>query len=119
MSTPSKTIRPALGSMSRRSSRPTVVLPQPDSPTRPSVSPRAIVRSTPIDRLHLGDGALEQSRPDREDLAQSLDPHERLGVAARGRGHPASVGDAGVMTPVVAPSGQWSGSRRGEPSSWW
>ena len=33
--------------MSLSSSRPTVVLPQPDSPTRPSVSPRAISRSTP------------------------------------------------------------------------
>ena len=35
MSRPSNQIWPAVGSMSRSSSRPTVVLPQPDSPTRP------------------------------------------------------------------------------------
>ena len=38
---------PTVGSISRSSSRPTVVLPQPDSPTRPSVSPRRISKLTP------------------------------------------------------------------------
>ena len=47
MSLPSNTMEPAVASMSRSSSRPTVVLPQPDSPTRPSVSPRWMTRSTP------------------------------------------------------------------------
>ena len=39
--------RPTVGSISRSRSRPTVVLPQPDSPTSPSVSPRRIVKLTP------------------------------------------------------------------------
>ena len=40
MSVPSNLIVPDVGSISRSSNRPTVVLPEPDSPTRPSVSPR-------------------------------------------------------------------------------
>ena len=43
---PSNTTLPALGSTSRRMLRPSVVLPQPLSPIRPSVSPRAICRLT-------------------------------------------------------------------------
>ena len=39
MSTPSKVSLPAVGSSSRISIRPRVDLPQPDSPTMPSVSP--------------------------------------------------------------------------------
>ena len=39
MSWPSNTTLPPVGSSSRVTSRPVVVLPQPDSPTRPSVSP--------------------------------------------------------------------------------
>ena len=39
MSAPPKRIVPAVGSSSRSTARPTVVLPQPDSPTSPSVSP--------------------------------------------------------------------------------
>ena len=46
MSCPSNTIRPAVGSSSRVSSRPVVVLPQPDSPTRPSVCPAGTEKST-------------------------------------------------------------------------
>src|ERR1051326_7011170 len=41
-STPSNRTLPASGSMSRRIERPAVVFPQPDSPTRPRVSPRLI-----------------------------------------------------------------------------
>ena len=39
MGLPSKTISPSVGSRSRTIVRPSVVLPQPDSPTRPRVSP--------------------------------------------------------------------------------
>ena len=46
-STPSRRIEPSRGSMMRTIARPTVVLPNPDSPTSPSVSPRLIVRLTP------------------------------------------------------------------------
>src|SRR5919204_6937801 len=40
-------MRPAVGSRSRMMARPSVDLPQPDSPTRPTVSPALISRSTP------------------------------------------------------------------------
>src|SRR5213594_4076042 len=42
-----KRTSPSVGSMSRSRSRPNVVLPQPDSPTSATVSPRRITRSTP------------------------------------------------------------------------
>ena len=44
---PSKRTDPLVGRSSWRTQRPVVVLPQPDSPTRPSVSPRRIVKLTP------------------------------------------------------------------------
>ena len=47
MSRPLKMILPAVGSVSLISVRESVVLPQPDSPTSPSVSPAWIERSTP------------------------------------------------------------------------
>ena len=47
MSCPPNMILPAVGSVSRRSDRPSVVLPQPDSPTRANVSPRWTSKSTP------------------------------------------------------------------------
>src|SRR2546430_5073261 len=47
MSRPSKTTFPPVGSSSRVTSRPVVDLPQPDSPTRPSVSPGRIAKSMP------------------------------------------------------------------------
>ncbi len=46
-SRPSKRICPALGSISRKISRPVVDLPQPDSPTSPSVSPGSSAKLTP------------------------------------------------------------------------
>src|SRR5437879_8013178 len=47
MSSPLKMILPSVGSSSRITARPSVDLPQPDSPTRPTVSPVLISRSTP------------------------------------------------------------------------
>src|ERR1700690_3692930 len=47
MSRPSILMLPPVGSISRRMVRPTVDLPQPDSPTRPSVSPGAIEKLMP------------------------------------------------------------------------
>ena len=46
-STPLNRIDPADGSSSRRTHRPAVVLPEPDSPTRPSVSPTPTLNETP------------------------------------------------------------------------
>src|SRR5262249_10384503 len=47
MSLPERWMVPAVGSISRSTVRPTVDLPQPDSPTSPSVSPASIVKLTP------------------------------------------------------------------------
>ena len=44
---PSHFTAPAVGRSSPASTRPSVVLPQPDSPASPSVSPRAISSDTP------------------------------------------------------------------------
>ncbi len=44
---PPRWIEPACGWVIRTMARPMVVLPDPDSPTRPSVSPRSIVNETP------------------------------------------------------------------------
>ena len=52
MLTPSKRISPAVGSSSRRTARPTVVLPQPDSPTSPSVSPGMDLERDVVDGAH-------------------------------------------------------------------
>src|SRR5450756_41816 len=47
MSSPMNSIVPAVGSRSRMMVRPSVDLPHPDSPTRPTVSPFLMSRSTP------------------------------------------------------------------------
>ena len=54
MSRPSKTMRPAVTSTSRSSARPSVVLPEPLSPTMPTVSPRAMRSVTPCRTLTPG-----------------------------------------------------------------
>ena len=40
--------------------RASVVLPQPDSPTRPSVSPSAQLERDVVDRVDVPDGAVDQ-----------------------------------------------------------
>src|SRR5512143_3732503 len=44
---PSNSMRPLVGSIRRSTMRPMVVLPQPDSPTRPKLSPRRTAKDTP------------------------------------------------------------------------
>ena len=51
MSSPSNTIRPAVGVSMRSTASPVVDLPEPLSPTRPSVSPRRMVKETPSTAL--------------------------------------------------------------------
>lgn len=51
MSMPSKVIDPDVGSYSFKIVRPIVDLPQPDSPTKPSVSPWLIEKLTPLTAL--------------------------------------------------------------------
>ena len=104
MSVPSKTIVPAVGSMSRSSSRPTVVLPQPDSPTRPSVSPRRTDEVDAVDGAHLGDGPLQDAAADR-------------GTTLTGRGsRPAAVASisAGVGGGRSAPTLAFTSCRLGQ-----
>ena len=54
-----------------------MVLPQPDSPTRPSVSPRRMSRSDPVDRLDHPDRPLQDAAADREVLDQAADLDQR------------------------------------------
>ena len=49
-------MQPSSGSWTRSTVRPTVVLPEPDSPTIPSTSPRPMVNDTPIDRAQAWPG---------------------------------------------------------------
>ena len=53
-SLPSNQTSPEVGSIRRRMQRPVVLLPQPDSPTRPSVSPAVEVEAHAVDRVHAG-----------------------------------------------------------------
>ena len=77
MSRPSKTIVPPVGSSSRMMQRAIVDLPQPDSPTTPSVSPCADREADAVDRLHGADLLLEDDPArDGEVLLQILDDEQ-------------------------------------------
>ena len=79
-SRPSKRIDPEVGSISFSAARQSVDLPQPDSPTSPSVSPRRTEKVTSSSALHLADLAVEDHAPlDRE----VLDAGARPRAAAR------------------------------------
>ena len=88
---------PPVGSTSCRMARPTVVLPQPDSPTRASVSPGKIVRSTPSTARTWPVTRCRTPRADREPGAQG-----RGSRAARRRS----------STVMAAPPARRDGSRR-------
>ena len=74
---PSNSTVPAVGSMRRRIMRPVVDLPQPDSPTRPSVSPGMTSNETPSTARTAPAGFAEQSLLDREMLRESANGQER------------------------------------------
>ena len=77
MSRPSKMIFPAVDSSSRMTQRASVDLPQPDSPTTPSVSPWRTVKRDVVDGLHGSDLLLEDDAAgDREVLLQVLDDEQ-------------------------------------------
>ena len=67
--------------MARRMQRAVVVLPQPLSPTRPSVSPSCTVKLDVVDRAHMADDAAEHALGDREELPQSAHVEQRRGHA--------------------------------------
>ncbi len=60
---PSNQTSPEVGSIRRRMQRPVVLLPQPDSPTTPSVSPAARSKLTPLTAC-----TLSTSRPSQPPL---------------------------------------------------
>ena len=142
MSVPSKRTVPLVGSCSRTSSRPRVDLPQPDSPTMPSVSPRRTSSETPstactcsraprrderrahrevldeVDRLeqHGRSGCVMRSRgPARRPAtpaAAPAEPRGRDGTRPGGPGRPARAAPAASRR---ARSGAGSGARTGSP----
>ena len=104
MSRPSKTIRPPVGSRRRMMQRAIVDLPQPDSPTTPSVSPSRTRERHAVDRLHRGDLLLEDDPArDREVLLEVLDD-EQLVARQRGRSSSAPSHRHGRLAIVLASS---------------
>ena len=83
MSFPSKMIFPAVGSISLMIVRPSVVLPHPDSPTMPSVSPFLTVRSTPETACTCPTVCLNTPGLDREVLDELLDAKELVSPVGR------------------------------------
>jgi len=82
MSTPPSTTLPSVGSTKRRMSLPTVDLPQPDSPTRHSVSPGWIEKVTPSTALTCATARRKRPRSTGKCLRRPLT---------------ASTGEAGVL----------------------
>ena len=83
MSRPSKTIDPDVGSISFMIVRPSVVFPQPDSPTTPSVSPGFTESVTPSTARTCPTVRLKTARPDREVLDEVVDAKQVVPVRRR------------------------------------
>ena len=82
---------------------PTVDLPQPDSPTRPSVSPRPIAKLTPSTACTCPPARRTGPRRDREMLAQVADLEQRLASRSCARLRAA----AARASRSAPPSGPW------------
>ena len=78
---PRRRTRPARGWTRRRIERPTVVLPQPDSPTSASVRPASTREIDAVDRAHPCARALQRSR--RGSGTRSASPRPRAAAASR------------------------------------
>ena len=76
-SRPSKRTVPGVGSISRSTSRPTVDLPQPDSPTSASVSPASTVKRHAVDRAHHGRSAARSSDRAHDEVLDERPSHAR------------------------------------------
>ena len=124
MSWPASSTEPEFGRSSATTTRPMVVLPQPDSPTRPNVSPALTVNETSDTACTAGHPAL-QDRPggDRELLDQvaHLEQRRSAGAApswASGRpgGAGGRVGDGlragAVPSAAPAPAGPSTGCQQ-------
>ena len=79
---PSNQISPPVGSIRRRMQRPVVDLPEPNSPTSPSVSPGCDVEAHSVDRVNHCGIARQEAAADLEVLGQVLDAQKRLAHAA-------------------------------------
>ena len=79
---PSKRISPASGSIRRSARRARVDLPQPDSPTRPSVSPASSSSVDVVDRDQ-AQALAEAGAPDAEALASSRAARAAAAVSSR------------------------------------
>ena len=81
MRRPSSTTCPAVMSNRRSTARPTVHLPQPDSPTRASVSPRSMWNDTPS-TARTAPAFAAQAPPQRKVLLEIVDLKKRAHAAA-------------------------------------
>ena len=105
-SVPSKMIVPAVASTSRITARAKVDLPQPDSPTRPSVSPRRTSSDTPSTARTVADPPLDdEALGDREVDLEALGAQQRLRRPVGGGGRRRGSGDAASSTPAPLEAG--------------
>ncbi len=105
MSWPSNAMRPAVGSSSRITSRASVDLPQPDSPTSPTVSPRKHLQIHAIDRAQHAVRLQKILARQLEMLDQALHVQQRRrrGCRAHRGGGPGAqaAADAAAAPPCV------------------
>ena len=107
-SLPSKTIEPDVGRGSCMIARPVVLLPQPDSPTRPSVSPRRRSKLIPDTAL-----TLSPVRPTGNSHDEVLDAQHEVVVVAQvglaGAGHQERLlaGDRPSGSPPSSARREW------------
>ena len=91
-SSPLNRTSPDVGSMSRRMQRPVVVLPLPDSPTSPNVSPSSIVKLTPSTARTIDAGAKSPRLPaELLDEIADLEERHQASSATRTSGSTASL----------------------------
>ena len=96
--------------MARRMQRAVVVLPQPLSPTRPSVSPFVDVEVDAVDGADVAHRPLQEALPDRKELLQPVTSQQRTPSATR-------MADARLVEEAAhrvcsSPTGSSSGSCR-------
>ena len=108
MSVPLKMMSPLVGSTSLMIVRPSVVFPQPDSPTTPSVSPRMTVRSTPSTARTWPTVFLKHPGLDRELLDEMLDPEDLVRIPPSAMPPRPSAAGASVTT-MRSSSGRLTG----------
>ena len=120
----------------RMMARPSVVLPEPNSPTTPSVSPARSVTRGVVDRLDVADGLAQEAAPDREpDLqvrrsraprrvgrdrvgrAGGLGGEKHPGVGVLGLAKIAAVGPVSTISPACITATR-SAMRRTMPRLW-